>query len=142
MCTFHALVMHCTQPPLAHTFGTLVMHQSIPGFFILACHVYLMLCSIFFCLLFELHFLIHLAPLMHLYPCSYLHLLPSFLLDPFVYSCQKGGEYNLEQYTGEFFHLYMTLMHILRGRNSISYAHEQRERYSIGEMHILRGRRH
>ena len=32
-------------------------------------------------------FLIHLAPPMHHSPCSYLHLLPSFLLDPFVYSC-------------------------------------------------------
>ena len=50
--------------------------------FILACHVYLMLCSILFCLLFELHFLIHLTSLMHHYHCSYLHLLPSFLLDP------------------------------------------------------------
>ena len=35
----------------------------------LACHVFFMLCSIFFkklYLMFELHFLIHLAPLMHL----------------------------------------------------------------------------
>ena len=39
---------------------------------------------------------IHLAPLMHYSPCSYLQLLPYFLLDPFVYSCQKGGEYTLE----------------------------------------------
>ena len=33
--------------------------------------------------------------LMHHYHCSYLHLLPSFLIDPFVYSCQKGGEYTI-----------------------------------------------
>ena len=56
MCIFHALVMHCTQPPLAYTFATLVMLWSIPYFFILACHVYFMLCSILLCLLFELHF--------------------------------------------------------------------------------------
>ena len=59
---FNALVMHCTYPPLAHTFATLVMHWSIPCFFILACHVYLMLCSILFCLSFELHFSFILHP--------------------------------------------------------------------------------
>ena len=64
-------------------------------FSILAYHVYLMFCSILFYLLFELYFLIHLAPLLHLSPWSYLHLLPFFLLDPFIYSCQKGGEYTL-----------------------------------------------
>ena len=64
-CIFHALVMHCTLPPLAHIFATLVMHWSIPCFFILACHVYLILCSTLFCLRIEFHFLIHLAPLMH-----------------------------------------------------------------------------
>ena len=70
--------------------------------------------------------------------------IPSFshLFDPFVYSCQKGGEYTLEQYTREFCHLYMILVHILTGINSISCAYEQGERYSIGEMHIPRERRH
>ena len=36
----------------------------------------------------------------------------------------------------------MTLVYILRGRNSISHVDLQGERYSIGEMHIPRGRRH
>ena len=54
--------------------------------FVASCYV--------FC--FEFHFLIHLAPLMHHSPYSFLHLLSSFLLDYFVYSCQKGGEYTLE----------------------------------------------
>ena len=98
-------------------------HALVYTLFILACHVYLILCSILFCLRFELLFLIHLTPLMHHYHCSYLHLLPSFLLDPIVYLCQKGGEYTLEYYTGEFYHFYMTLVHILRERNSISCAH-------------------
>ena len=69
-----------------------------------------------FCLSFELHFLIHLAPLMHhllpFFIASFLSLLP---LDSFVYSWQKGGEY-----TGVFRHFYMTRVHILRGRNSTS----------------------
>ena len=71
-----------------------------------------MFCSIFlrcFCLSFELHFLIHLAPLMHhlspLFISSFLSLFP---LDSFVYLWQKGGEY------------FMTHVHILRGRNSTS----------------------
>ena len=44
--------------------------------------------------------------LMHHYHCSYLRLLPSFLIDPIVYSCQKGGEI-------------LFLVHIYRGRNSL-----------------------
>ena len=95
-----------------------------------------------FCLLFELHFSFVLHPsciilLVHTFISC-----PFFLLDPFVYSCQKGGEYTLEQYAREFCYFYMTLVHILRGRNSISCAHLQGERYSIREMHIPRGRRH
>ena len=88
-CFCHALhiATSCT-----HTFATLVMYWFISCFFILACHVYFMLCSIFFFfgLRFELHFLIHLAPLMHHYHCSYLHLLPSFLLNPLSIHDKKG----------------------------------------------------
>ena len=71
-------------------------HALVYTLFIRAYHVYLMLCNTLFCLRIELHFLIHLAPLMHHSSCSYLHLLPFFLLDSFVYSCKKGGEYTLE----------------------------------------------
>ena len=59
-------------------------------FFILACHVYFILCSILFYLLFEFHFLIHLAPLMYHYLYSYLHLLPLFLLDPLSIRVKNG----------------------------------------------------
>ena len=86
-CFGHALHIATSYTHLA----TLIMHWSIPYFFILSYHVYFILCSILFCLLFELHFLIHLAPLMHLYPCSFLHLLPSFLLDP-LSICDKKRE--------------------------------------------------
>ena len=121
MCIFHALVMHCTHPPLAHTFATLVMHWFRPFFFILACHVYLMLCSILLCLWFELHFLIYLTSLMHHYHCSFLHLLPSFLLDPLSILTKRGKVYSRE-YTRVVCHFYMTLVHIIRRRNSISHA--------------------
>ena len=64
----------------------------------LACHIYFILCSIFlgfFCLSFELHFLIHLAPLMHHYPYSYLIFFPTFLLIH-LSICDKKGESILE----------------------------------------------
>ena len=107
------------------------MHWSIPCFFILACHIYRMFCSILFCLLFELHFsfILHLSCII-----SIVH---TFISCPrfFLTLCLLVS-------TREFFHFCMTLVHILRGRNSISCAHLQGERYSIGEMHIPRGRRH
>ena len=71
-----------------------------------------------FYLLFELYFLIHLAPLMyHLLPLfisSFLSFLP---LDTFIYSLQKGRK-NTREYTGVYCHFYMTPVHILVGRNS------------------------
>ena len=47
----------------------------------------------------------------------------------------KRGRVFSREYTEVF-------LYILRGRNSISHAHLQGERYSIGKMHISRGRRH
>ena len=44
------------------------------------------------------------------------------LLDPLVYSYQKGGEYTRE-HIEEYNKFYMTLVYIFRGRNSNSYAH-------------------
>ena len=117
MCIFHALVMQCTQPPLTHTFATLVMHWSIPCFFILACHVYLMLCSILHCLRFELHFLIHLAPLMYHYHYSFLHLLPSFLLGPLSIP-DKKGESTLESIP-ECFVIFIWLLCTSLGRENL-----------------------
>ena len=102
-----------------------------------------MLCSILcFCLLFELHFLIHLTPLMHhllpLFISSFLSLLP---LDSFVYSWQEGGKYT-RKYTGVYCHFYMTHVHILRERNSTSCAfvggeNHRRDAYTKGEKTFL-----
>ena len=66
---------------------------------------------------------------------------PHFSLTLCLFMTKRGRVYSRE-YTGEFFHFYMTLKHILRGRNSISHAHLQDVRYSIGEMYIPMGRRH
>ena len=65
-------------------------HALVYTLFILAYHIYLILCRIYFCLRIELHFLIHLAPLMHHYHCSYIHLFPLFLLDPLSSPDKKG----------------------------------------------------
>ena len=81
-CLVHALhiATSYTQPPLVHTFATLVMPWYISCFLILAYHVYFILCSILFlrcfCLLVELHFLIYLVHLMYL---TLVHIFFSFL---------------------------------------------------------------
>ena len=75
-CAFSMLLSCIAHSHLLHT--PLIPLSSIGlylGFFILACHVYLMFCSTLFSLKIELYFLIHLASLMHHYHCSYLHLL-------------------------------------------------------------------
>ena len=68
---------------------------------------------------------------------SFLH----FSLTLCLFLTKRGRVYSRE-YTKVFCHFYMTLVHILRGRNSISHAHLQGQRYSIEEMHIPSGRRH
>ena len=66
---------------------------------------------------------------------------PHFFLNLCLFLTKRGRVYSRE-YTGVFCHFYKTLVHIFRGRNSISHAHLQGERFSIVEMHIPRGRRH
>ena len=61
ICAFSMHQLHCILPLLAHNFPTLVMHWSIPCFFILACHVYFMLCNLvmFSILKFIFSFILH-----------------------------------------------------------------------------------
>ena len=96
-CTFF---MHWSYIAYCHLLHTPLLPLSCIGLYLVSSsqHVMLALCFVasYYVLCFELHFLIHLAPLMHHSPFSFLHLLPSFLLDPFVYQCQKGGKYTLE----------------------------------------------
>ena len=100
-CIFYALVMHYTLPPFAHTFATLVMHLSIPYFFILACHVYLMLCSTLFCLRIELHFLIHLHPSCIISIVRSFISYPHFSLTLCLFLTKRGRVYS-RKYTEEF----------------------------------------
>ena len=96
-CTFAAHIItldifciHSCQLSLFRTFSTYNMflcrcHALINILFHHPQHVMFSLCFVAlflrcFVFLFELHFLIHLAPLMHLYPCSYLLFFPSVLL--------------------------------------------------------------
>ena len=99
-CPTCAFSMHWSYIAYCHLIHTPLLPLSCIGLYLVSSsqHVMFTLCFVAFCyvLCFELHFLIHLAPLMHHSPYSFLHLLPSFLLDPIVYSCQKGGEYTLE----------------------------------------------
>ena len=93
-----------------------------------------------FYFLFDLHFLIHLAPLMH-HTLAHIFFFFSLLsLDLFVYSWQKGGEYTRE-YIGVYRHFYMTHVHILRGRNSTSCTFVGGESH-MGDAYIPRGRKY
>ena len=128
-CHTYAFSMHWSYIAYCHLLHTPLLPLSCTGLYLVSSSQHVMFTLYFvascYVLCFDLHFLIHLAPLMHHSLYSFLHLLPSFLLDPFVYSCQKGGEYTLDQYIREFFHFYMTYVYIPRGRNSISRARLQ-----------------
>ena len=88
----------------------------------LACHVYLILCSIVFLRCFVFCFKLHSFVL---YPQFISSFFPSFFLAPLSIRAKKG-----KKYTGESSHFYMILVQICRGRNF------------IGEMHIPKGRKH
>ena len=62
------------------------------------------LCFVALCFVLGLGFifLIHFAPFMHHYHCSYLHLLPSFLLDPLSIRDKKGESILWRVYQGAF----------------------------------------
>ena len=117
------------------------MHWSIPYFFIQ--HVMFTLCFIAFYLVLGLTFIFSFIShpsciiiIVHTF-ISY----PRFSLTLYLLLTKRGKVYS-RKYTGVFCHFYTTLVHIFRGRNSISHAHLQGERYSVGEIHIPRGRRY
>ena len=79
----HAL--HITFCTACHPYHAMFYFMLLHHFDLLAslaCHVYFMLCSILFCLLFEFHFLIHLVPFMHPILVHIFYFFPSFLLIP------------------------------------------------------------
>ena len=127
-CIAHMHLLHTSCHPYHAMFYFMLLHH-FDLLASLACHVFFILCSILFlrCFLFCLSFIFHSSCLSY---ASLSFFLSSFLslifLGPFVYSCQKGGEYTRE-YTKKYCHFYMALDHILKGRNFISCTFVGRE---------------
>ena len=93
-------------------------HALVFTLFILACHVYLILCTTLFVL--GLRFISHPSCIIiigHIFFSC-----PRFSLTLCLFLTKRGRVYSRE-YTKVFFHFYMTLVHILRGKNSISHVH-------------------
>ena len=85
MCISHVLLMHCTQPPLAHTFATLVQYIISIS---LACHACFMLCSFLFlrCFVFCLSFISYTSCASYASLSLFMSSFLSLLLGPFFYS--------------------------------------------------------
>ena len=129
----------------SHLLHTPLLPLSCIGMYLVSSsqHVMFILCFVAFCFVLGLSFIFSFIS----HPSCIIIIsrtfisCPHFSLTLCLFVTKKRRVYSRE-YTGEFCHFYMTLVHILRGENSISCAHLQSERYSIGEMHIPRGRRH
>ena len=94
-CPTYAFSMHWSYIAYCHLLHTPLLPLSCIDLYLVSSsqHVMFTLCFVASCyvLCFELHFFIHLASLMHHSPYSFIHLLPSFLLNPFVYFVSKRG---------------------------------------------------
>ena len=141
-CTTYAFFMHWSCTAHSHLLHTpcYPCHALVNTLFILASHVYLMLCSTFFVLGLSFIFSLISHPSCIIIIGHTFISCPRFSLTLCLFLTKRGRVYSRE-YTKVFFHFYMTLVHILRGKNSISHVHLQGERCSIGEMHIPRERR-
>ena len=142
-CPTCAFFMHWSCITHSHLLHAPLLPLSCIGLYLASSsqHVMFTLCFVAFYFVLGLNFIF--SFISQPFVASLSFFIPSSLtLFSPCYSCQKGGEYTLESIPECFCHFYMIIMHILRGRNSISHAHLQGERYSIGEMHIPRGRRH
>ena len=97
-------------------------HALVYTLFMLACHVYLMLCSTLFVLglSFIFSFILHPSCII-IIVCTFISC-PRFSLTLCLF-VTKRREYTLESIPKSFCHFYMALVHILRRRNSISRAH-------------------
>ena len=133
----------------SHPLHTPLLTLSYIGLYLISSsqHVMFTLCIVacyfVLCLSFIFSFILH--PLCIIFIVRSFISCPLFSLTFCLFLTKRGRVYSRE-YTGVFCHFYitlvMTLVHSLRGRNSISRAHLQGVRFSIVEMHIPRGRRH
>ena len=148
-CPTCAFFMHWSCIALSHLLHTPLLPLSCIGLYLASSsqHVMSTLCSVTFYIVLGLSFIFSFFS----YPSCIISIVRTFIscsrffLTLCLFLTKRGRVYSREYtrvYTRVFCHFYMTLVHILRGRNSISHAHLQGERYSIREMHIPRGRRH
>ena len=136
----HALHIATSCTHLCYPYHSLVYilfphPQHVMFYFMLCCIVFLK-CFVF-CLSFFFSLILHPSCII-IIVCSFISCL-CFSLTLCLLVTKKGRVYSRE-YPGEFCYFYITLVHILRGRNSISCALLQGERYSIGEIRIPKGR--
>ena len=144
-CPTCAFFMHWSCIALSHLLHTPLLPLSCIGLYLISSsqHVMFTLCFVACYFVLGLSFIFSFI----LHPSCIISIVHTFISCPrfFLTLClflTKRGRVYSREYIGVFCHFYMTLVHILKGRNSISHAHLQGERYSIGEMHIPRGRRH
>ena len=140
-----AFFMHWSYIALSHLLHTHLLPLSCIGIDLSSSsqHVMSTLCSVAFYIVLGLSFIFSFTSLpscIIIIVCSFISC-PRFSLALCLFLTKRGRVYSRE-YIRVVCHFYMTLVHILRGRNSISHAHLQGERFSIVEMHIPRGRRH
>ena len=144
-CPTCAFFMHWSCIALSHLLYTTLLPSSCIGLCLASSSQLVMstLCSVAFYivlgLIFIFSFLSHpscIIIIVHTFISC-----PCFFLTLCLFLTKRGRVYSRE-YTRVFFHFYMTLVHIFRGRHSISHAYLQGERYYIREIHIPRGRRH
>ena len=144
-CPTCAIFMHQSCIAHSHLLHTPLLPLSCIGLDLVSSsqHVLSTLCSVTFYIVLGLNFIFSFIS----HPSCIISIVRTFISCPrfFLTLClflTKRGRVYSREYTEVFCHFYMTLVHILRGRNSISYAHLQGKRYFIGEMHIPTGRRH
>ena len=109
-CIAHSHILHIPCHPYHAMFFFMFLHH-FDLLASLACRVYFILCSIMFlrCFIFWLSFISHSSctPYAFFFPLILYSFLSLNLLGPFVYLCQKGGEYTRES---------IGLVHIRRGK--------------------------
>ena len=145
LCPICAFFMHWSCIALSHLLHTPLLPLSCIGLYLASSSQHVMFTLYFVAFYFVLDLSFIFSFIFH--PSCIIIIVHSFISCPhfLLTLClflTKRGRVCSREYIKVFCHFYMTLVHTLRGRNSISHAHLQGERYSIGEMHIPRGRRH
>ena len=107
-------------------------------------HVMFSLCFVafYFVFFFKFHFFIHLAPLMHLYPSSYFHLLPFFFLDLCLFVSKRGRVFSKVVYRRVFSFLNDSCAHSQGEKFFFLCTFVGGEIFHRGDAYLPRERRH